>query len=304
MDPLAQTKIQYLMKLSAGRPDITIGLIDGPVDLNHPAFDGSTIAVSKESLLSTCRTASSIACMHGTFIAGILCAKRGFSAPAICPRCTLLIRPIFTDTLQSNKKYPINAKERQNGIYFPASNPAELSKAIVEVVDRGANIINLSLGLSNSSITIHTELQDAYNYACNKGVIIVASSGNQGNIGGMSHIDNNWIIPVASCNQYGYLDFVSNIGCSIGKRGLLAPGVNITSASSGGGYIQMSGTSCATPFVTGSIALLWSMFPNASAAQLIYSIRMVLYRFHHRSIIPPILNAELAYTILKYITSK
>ena len=65
--------------------------------LTHPAFQGSKIRAVKESQIAACKNASSIACRHGTFVAGILCAKRGLSAPAICPGCTLLLRPIFMD---------------------------------------------------------------------------------------------------------------------------------------------------------------------------------------------------------------
>ena len=59
--------------------------------------------------------------------------------------------------------------------------------------------------------------------------IIVATSGNQGNIGSISIIHHQWIIPVAACDEYGHLDPMSNFGPSVGSRGLMAPGINITS---------------------------------------------------------------------------
>ena len=43
MDPLSQIRLHSLMNISSGHPDISIGLIDGPVDFNHPAFQGSRI---------------------------------------------------------------------------------------------------------------------------------------------------------------------------------------------------------------------------------------------------------------------
>src|SRR5215212_10685283 len=124
MDPLNQIRLQSLMKLSTGNPDIRIGLIDGPLDYTHPAFQGSRIRSVKESQLAACKNASSIACRHGTFVGGILCAKRGLSAPAICPGCTLLLRPIFLDKLKlytknnTNKYSNTKRGNKDNGLYL------------------------------------------------------------------------------------------------------------------------------------------------------------------------------------------
>ena len=108
-----------------------------------------------------CRSVDSMACIHGTFLAGILFAKRGLSAPAICPRCTLLLRRIFSEGTSNNNNTNVKEKVSQDKeIYFPYTNYKDLSNAIVEVVDKGVNIINLSLGLSNSSLTLYKELQE------------------------------------------------------------------------------------------------------------------------------------------------
>ena len=55
----------------------------------------------------------------------------------------------------------------------PVTTPEELSKAIIEVVDSGVKIINLSLGLSSPSLVVYDSLQQAYDYALRKQVIIV-----------------------------------------------------------------------------------------------------------------------------------
>ena len=263
MDPLAQTRLLSLMNVSSGHPDIRIGVIDGPVDFDHPAFQESRIRTVKDSQLSACKNASSISCTHGTFVAGILCAKRGVSAPAICPNCEIILNPIFREEM--NK---LNNKD----IIFPSATPEELANAVIETVDAGAQIINLSLGLSSSSLTVYDKLQQAYDYALHKGVIIVVAAGNQGNIGNISLINHQWPIPVAACDEDGRLDPMSNFGPSIGCRGLIAPGVNIKSTYPGGQYTQMTGTSFAAPFVTGAIALLWSIFPNITSAAIIHAI--------------------------------
>jgi subtilisin family serine protease len=297
MDPLSQIRLSSILNISSGNPDIKIGLIDGPLDYAHKAFQGSRIKAVKESQLAACKRASSIACRHCTFVAGILCAKRGTYAPAICPECTLLLRPVFMDETPESNNKGIN-----RDVLFPSTTPEELSDAIIEVVDAGARIINLSLGLSTSTLITYPMLQEAYDYARRHGAIILAASGNQGNIGAISLLNNQWIIPVAACNENGQLDPISNFGQSIGIRGLMAPGINITSTSSGGGYVQMSGTSFAAPFVTGALAILWSIFPKAGTAELIRAIRPAVPSYCHRkSIIPQVVNAEAAYHILKSI---
>jgi subtilisin family serine protease len=81
----------------------------------------------------------------------------------------------------------------------------------------------------------------------------------------------------------------------------MAPGINITSTASGRGYTKMSGTSFAAPFVTGALALLWSIFPKATAAGLIHAIRLGALNLLHRSVIPPLLDVEAAYHTLRSI---
>jgi subtilisin family serine protease len=288
MDPLIQTGLQSLMNVSSGDPNIVIGIIDGPVDLNHPAFQDSNIKTVRDSQINACKNATSIACSHGTFIAGILCATRGFSAPAICPNCKIILNPIFRE--ETNNK----------NILVPSATPEELADAIIETVDAGARIINLSLGLSSSSLTIYDKLQQAYDYALHKGVIIVVAAGNYGYIGNISLINHHWLIPVAACNEDGRLDPTSNFGASIGNRGVMAPGVNIKSTYPRGQFTIMSGTSFAAPFVTGAIALLWSVFPDASAALIRHSI--IGGNSRRRSLVPPILNVEAAWKLCKLLT--
>jgi len=112
--PLDIVKLTALLELTTGRPEIMVGLIDGPVAMSHPDLMGENIReVPGKS--GACAQASSSACMHGTFVAGILSAKRSSKAPAICPNCTLLVRPIFAETAQGQ---------------MPSAIPKELAEAI------------------------------------------------------------------------------------------------------------------------------------------------------------------------------
>jgi hypothetical protein len=101
MTPLDLVKLTPLMDRTTGTPDVTIGLIDGPVAMNHPELASRHIREISKNGSGACSHADSMACLHGTFVAGILSAKRGSSAPAICPDCTLLIRPVMTSARSS-----------------------------------------------------------------------------------------------------------------------------------------------------------------------------------------------------------
>jgi subtilisin family serine protease len=181
---------------------------------------------------------------------------------------------------------------------FPSTTHEQVSEAIIQTVNAGADIINLSLGLSPSSLVTYRILLEAYDFMLVNTVQYISASGNQGNIGSISLIRHKWIIPVAACSEYGQLHPMSNFGASIRYRGLMAPGINIISAASGGGYMKTSSTSFAAPFVTGTVALLWSTFPKATPTEIIHAIRLTASIRSHRSVIPPLLNAEAAWDYL------
>jgi subtilisin family serine protease len=290
MDALGLLKMPSLMAESSGSPEIAVGIIDGPVDLKHEAFAKSNITPARDNDFAACRRADNIACMHGTFVTGILTGGHGRYPPPICPDCQIILRPIFSE------------ESHEHVLELPSCTPHELAQAIVDCIEVGANIINLSVGLSTTSLTKFREVEEAYTYAMRKGVPIIAAAGNQGQIGYFSIHGNPWIIPVVSCDAEGRPDPSSNMGRSIAKHGLMAPGTSITSVSAGGGFTQLSGTSFATPFVTGTIALLWSIFKQATAQEIVLSIRNVTAR-RYAKIFPPLCNAEESLNILQTLTN-
>jgi subtilisin family serine protease len=282
MTALDLVKLPRLMELTAGRPDIMVGLIDGPVAISHSDLAGNIREVPGAA--AACAQATSAACLHGTFVAGLLCAKRGSPAPAICPSCTLLVRPVFSETASNN-------------VELPSATPEELATAILGCIKAGARAINLSVALLQSSIQARLALVQALDYAARQEVIIVAAAGNQGTVGSTAITGHPWVIPVAACALSGKPLDQSNLGHSIGRRGLRAPGEQIKSLGSEGEPLTLSGTSAATPFVTGAIALVWSLLPSASGAEL----RLAFVRAHARArstVTPPLLNAWAAHQVL------
>jgi subtilisin family serine protease len=244
MSPLELVRLSALMERSQGRPEIAIALVDGPVVLDHPELAGATIREIPAKLKGTCTRADTMACMHGTFVAGILFARRGSVAQAICPGCTLLLRPIFAEAVNGNGQ-------------MPSATPEDLAEAIVDSVNGGAHIINLSSALILGSPKGESKLEEALNYAVHCGAITVAAAGNQGRVGSSVITRHSGVIPVAACNPQGQPLAESNLGSSIGRRGLTAPGEKIISLGTNGRPQTFGGTSAAAPFVTGAIALLW-----------------------------------------------
>lgn len=284
MFPLELAKLTALMERTNGSPEVKIGLIDGPVVTQHADLEVEHFREIPGNNGATCTQANSAACLHGTFIAGILSAKRNSPAPAICPNCTLLIRPIFAETTFGRE-------------HMPSATPLELAAAIIECVDAGARVINLSLALAQPSAKGEQALEEALNQALRRGVLVVAAAGNQGTLGSSAITRHAWVIPVVACDLRGRPMNESNLGSSIGRRGLSAPGDSITSLGSEGQLLTLGGTSVAVPFVTGAIALLWSEFPTATAAQIKLAITQAT-TLRRASVVPPLLDAAAAYQIL------
>jgi subtilisin family serine protease len=284
ISPLDLVRLTPLMNRTRGQPQIAIGLVDGPILLTHPDLAGQRIHQVSGKAEAACSQPTSIACMHGTFVAGILSAKRDSGAPAICPDCTLLVRPIFGESAS------------QNGD-LPRATPEELAAAVVETVDMGPRVLNMSAALANSSPQGEHALGDALDYAAQRGVIVVAAAGNQGTVGSSAITRHPWVIPVAGCDLRGKPVSESNLGGSIGRRGLTAPAKGITSLGADGKPRSFGGTSAATPFVTGAIALIWSEFPDARAAEVKLAITGA-NRKARKTVVPPLLDAWTAYQVM------
>jgi subtilisin family serine protease len=194
---------------------VKIGLIDGPVVTQNSSLSGESLRELPGKNGGRCNETNSAACLHGTFVAGILSAKRNSSAPAICPNCTLFIRPIFSE-----------APSGYN--HTPSATPQELAAAIVECIGLGVRVINLSLAPAQPTTNGERELKEALDQALRRNVIVVAAAGNQRTLGSSTITRHPWVIPVVACDLQGRPMNGSTLGSSIGRRGLRAPGDRIT----------------------------------------------------------------------------
>jgi subtilisin family serine protease len=278
----SRVRLTPLMDRTRGRPDVRIGLVDGPVAFAHP--DLETRRMREIAGKGACSRTASLACLHGTFVAGMLFAKRGSGAPAICPDCSLLVRPIFSEADASNK-------------HMPSAELEELAAAILDCVDAGARVVNVSAALAPTPTKSESPLLAALDHAAKHEVIVVAAAGNQGTLGSSVLTRHAWTIPVAAYDQLGMPSPETNLGGSIGRRGLGAPGESITSLGAEGGSLTWSGSSAAAPFVTGAIALLWSVFPRATAAEMRIAVTLSYLR-RRSTVAPPLLDAWASFQYL------
>jgi subtilisin family serine protease len=289
-NPLEVAGLTALMGVTIGASNIAIGLIDGPVAADNADLATENIRSLSSATVVGTKGANGTATTHGTFVAGILTARRGSRAPAICPGCTLLVRPIFLETASDNAE-------------MPSATPDEVADAVAECVDAGARVVNLSVAVASPSPNKEKKLEEALSYAAHRDTIVVVAAGNQGTIGSSAITRHVWVIPVAACDLRGQPIAPSNLCASIGRRGLCAPGEAVTSLGTGGEPVTSGGTSAAAPFVTGTVALLWSAFPTASAVEIKRAVTGAS-PVPRRTIVPPLLNAWAAYQVLAFTHSR
>ena len=100
----------------------------------HPALAGANLRGAGDAA-TACSDGASDACVHGTLVAGVLVASRESGAPGICPQCVLVVRPIFR-----NPAHGIDG--------MPAATIEELADAIVDCVNAGARVVNVSAAVT------------------------------------------------------------------------------------------------------------------------------------------------------------
>jgi thermitase len=142
----------------------------------------------------------------------------------------------------------------------------QIAQGIIDAARDGADVVSLSLG--DRSPVPPKVLADAIAYARRRGAIVVAAAGNA-DVDAATHTPSNveGVIAVAALDPSLRKARFSNVNTSL-ARPIAAPGVNILSLRTGGGYVPMSGTSMATPMVAGLAGVMRSIRPDLTGDEV------------------------------------
>ena len=238
MNVLTIPGLKELQKQTKGAAEITVAILDGVVDTDHPCFNGADLT-RLPTLVQHQATAGQMS-THGTHIASLIFAQPNSDIQGIAPQCRGLLVPVFSD---DNRKL----------------SQLDLARAIEQAAENGAKVINISGGALTDMGEAEDWLIRAVEMCNERNILLVAAAGNDGCECLQVPAALPAVLAVGAVDARGHpLDF-SNWGETYQSQGILAPGENILGAKPGGGTVQLSGTSFAAPIVAGVAALLLSL---------------------------------------------
>lgn len=207
---------------------VKVALVDSGISAKHPDLRYK-ISGQRDIANGDDRAEDSVG--HGTHVAGIIAAQtdNGRGVAGGCPRCRLLVAKV-------------------DGLFGWLSD-ADIAKGINWSTNRGAKVINLSLGGPQKSRVI----KDAVNRAARHGVVLVAAAGNEDSSVRNYPAAYSNVIAVAATNKSDRRAGFSSFGKWVD---VAAPGVDILSTYPGGKYRRMTGTSFSSPHVAALAGLL------------------------------------------------
>jgi len=213
---------------------VKVAILDSGVDRLHDTLDG--VFIEEVDLVG-----GAVSKGHATAIASIIAGSKP-SQLGLSPAVSLLSMRVLDEKGEGNS--------------------FTVAQGIVEATDRGANVINLSLGGTSRSEV----MKNAVDYAHENGVLIVAAVGNDG-VGEVSYpakFEN--VIGVSSVDANGRQSSFANYGDGVD---IAAPGVGVYTAWENEEMVAFSGTSVATAFISGALASEISKNPSLLPNQVV-----------------------------------
>jgi len=237
-------------RMTDGAP-VTVAVLDTGVSPDHPDLIGRVLP-GWNFVDGNADTRDDAG--HGTFVAGIIAGRADGGAPGVAPGARIL---------------PVKILNRD-----AVGSTANFVAGIVYAVDQGARVINISAdGIMDSQA-----LFDALRYAEERGVVVVASAGNEPNGRWNYPAAVPTVLAVGASTPDDQVASFSSYGAFVD---LIAPGVDVTSTwwspEGGNGYLTAGGTSASAPFVSGAAALVLAVRPDLSPA----GVRQILLESAH-----------------------
>jgi len=249
-DPLVSTEwwraVVGVADLTPPGPGVPVSLVDSGVSFGHPEFAGRPDLIALNA-----QEPAPLGGVHGTSVASVIGAPaNGLGLVGIYPQAVI----------------------RSYDAAIGAGTQLETSQivsGILSAVRTGKSVINLSLGGNRRDAAV----ESAVNQAVRSGSLVVAASGNSGNVGNEPSYPaaTPHVLTVAAVDRSGQAAFFSSRSPHVD---LAAPGVDIPVASAlDGAYATTSGTSFAAPIVSGAAAWLWTVRPELDAGQVAEILR-------------------------------
>jgi subtilisin family serine protease len=208
---------------------VRVAVLDTGIDVTHPDFKGAIAGVKD---FSGSAWGMSDRQGHGTHTAGTIAARNNSrGVVGVAPLCDLLIGKVLGDD--------------------GSGSDQSVAAGIEWACAQGADIISMSLGSPDPSPVI----QAALARAVAGGKLIVVAAGNEGpgrNTVGYPAAWSKLALAVGAVDRRGQVASFSSRGPEVD---IMAPGVAVPSCWPGGDYAFLDGTSMATPFVAGTLAL-------------------------------------------------
>ncbi len=206
---------------------VKVAILDTGIDLDHP-----DLRVAGDVTFVVGTTSGDDDHGHGTMVAGVVAAlDNDIGVVGVAPEAEL---------------YAVKVLDKYGVGYC-----SDILSGIEWATDHNMQVVNMSFGgYLNLPSAIRTALEEAYQ----AGIVLVAGAGNAGDCDIIfSPARYQSVIAVGATDEH---DARASFSCTGSTLGLMAPGVGILSTSCGGGYSSGSGTSLATPHVSGVAALL------------------------------------------------
>ncbi|MFX1437270.1 MAG: S8 family peptidase, partial [Promethearchaeota archaeon] len=227
-----------------GTHDVIVAVVDTGIDYTHPDLNDNYLPLGYDWVNDDNDPKDDH--YHGTHCAGTIAA---------------VINNL--EGVAGMANVSVFAEKSFNVMGFGAH--ADSANAIMHAVDMNANIISCSWG----GTTYSQLILDSIEYAINHGVLVIAAAGNSNSDSYHYPAAYPGVIAVSATDQNDLKASFSNYGDWID---IAAPGVDIASTIpydyDGYYYGKLSGTSMATPHVSGFAALLMSAFPGSNANQI------------------------------------